>query len=209
MKIKEESCTIVIVGKWNKYILSPDWVANKIFEEKTIQLEFSVNVGRPPRYTSADIRIIPSNESVLFISLNPTDANLAKMEQLAKKLLGILEYTPIQAFGINFSYVEDAAVCDLASIFNFSDNDKLSEYGCKISNSTIKRELLIKERMLNLTISQSDADILFEFNFHYDVTGSKAHEILGDKMTENKGIAEDLLHTAYGLELERTEELSE
>lgn len=203
MKIKDSSWTIVILGNWNKYILSPAWTAKNIFEEPQLKLEFALNLGLPPRYTSqkSNIMLIPSDYMITFVALEPTDEYLQAMEDMAYKLVDILSYTPITAFGINFGFIEEASSKDLYKLFELSDITPLSDFGSDLKNTSIRRQLTVDQRILNLTTSWSEGGISFEFNFHYNVKDSDElkNKIKGN-VIQSKNIAENLLKTVYKLD---------
>lgn len=202
MRIKEESFTIVVVGNWNRHILSPSWVSKELFLEDKITIEFSVNLELPPRYTSptSQIRILPSSGNVTFVALVPDESCLSRMEQMTQALLEKLTYTPIQAFGINFGYVEAIEKSDLYNIFKFSDNNRLSKEQYLIKSSSLQRALSVEDRVLNLSISTKDSEVHFDFNFHYDVSNAKeAIDKIKDAVVSNKRIAEKTLSNIYDL----------
>lgn len=210
MRIKDESWTIVLVGNWNKYILSPEWAAKNIFGETKLDIEFALNLGLPPRYTSeqSHIRMIPAEDRVVFVALKsddksvrPDDECLQKMENFARTVVDTLGYTPISAFGINFSFIEDTKKIDLTEFFDLSDNKALSDFGCQFTGNEIKRRVIVDNRTLWFTISQKGEEAFFDFNFHYDVTdATEAKAKIENTIIENKNIAERLLKDVYKLD---------
>lgn len=203
MVVKQDSWTVVILGKWNKYILSPEWSAGNIFNLEKLRVEFGISVDLPPRYIGSDVRMTPSEDTVIFTALEHTDEALAKIEEYASSLFEKLPYTPIGAFGINFGFVEKAGSGSLSSIFDLTDDTKLVESGCSIKQKSISRQLNFSEKTLNLTIAQLNSEIAFEFNFHYDVKNcQEARAKLNKQIIENKVFALRLLKDAYDLNLE-------
>ncbi len=208
MKLKEESFTIVIVGNWNRYILSPAWSAKEIFNEPGLQVEIGLDFGLPPRYTSSqsNIRMIPTNDNVTFIALKQDDETLKKMEDIAYRLVDKLSYTPIKAFGINFGFVEDANQNDLLAIFNFADNELLNKFGCQATSNSIVRRLIVENRTLNLNISNKGNEVFFDLNFHYDVAGtSEIMSKVKNSVIKNKSFAENLLKSIYKIDYNKVE----
>jgi hypothetical protein len=206
MKPIIDSSTLVIVGKWNKYILSPNWVANTIFEEATLNVDFPLRLDLPSKYTSptSNITFIPSEDRVIFIPPNFEESTLTKIEKMSHTLLTHLSYTPIIAFGINICFVEKDNAA-LYALFNISDNDKLSESGFQISTNSVVRNLKSDNgQILNFKITQKANEITFEFNFHYPVkNATEAREKLEEGIIlKNKGIALELLEGKYDLQLD-------
>lgn len=208
MKIKEESCTIVLLGNWNRYILSPGWSAKNIFNEPELEVEIALDLGLPPRYTSAQshVRLIPTEDNITFVALQNDNECLQKMEDLANELVSKLSYTPVRAFGTNIGFVDDASKNDLLGIFKFSDNEQLSNFGCQFTFNSVRRRLIVENRTLNLTISHKGSEIYLDFNFHYDVSGTNEVMIkMKNSVVENKKIAETLLKSVYNLDYDNLE----
>lgn len=208
MKIKDESCAIVLIGNWNKYILSPGWSAKNIFNEPGLQVEIALDLGLPPRYTSeqSHVRMVPAQDNVTFVALQNDNECLQKMESFAYELVDKLSHTPVRAFGTNFGFVDDVGKNDLSAIFKFSDNEQLSNFGCQLTFNAVRRRLIVENRTLNLSIAQKGSEIVFDFNFHYDVTGTdEVKAKIKNSVVENKKIAEDLLKSVYKLDYDKLE----
>ncbi len=208
MKIKKESCTLVLLGHWNQYILSPGWSAKNIFDEPGLGVEIALDLGLPPRYTSEQsrVRMIPTEDNVTFVALQHDDECLQKMENLAYTLVDKLSYTPVKAFGVNFGFVDEAGKGDLLEIFKFSDNELLNSFGCQLTFSSIRRRLIVENRTLNLAISNKGDEVSFDFNFHFGVSGtSEAISKIKSSVIENKKIAENLLKSVYKLDYDNLE----
>jgi hypothetical protein len=208
MKIKKESCTLVLLGHWNQHILSPGWSAKNIFDEPGLGVEIALDLGLPPRYTSEQsrVRMIPTEDNVTFVALQHDDECLQKMENLAYTLVDKLSYTPVKAFGVNFGFVDEAGKGDLLEIFKFSDNELLNSFGCQLTFSSIRRRLIVENRTLNLAISNKGDEVSFDFNFHFGVSGtSEVISKIKSSVIENKKIAENLLKSVYKLDYDNLE----
>lgn len=203
MKVKTDLTNLVITGKWNKYLLSPDWLAKHIFDKSEIKIEFSPTLDHPLRFTCDNIRIVPTEDRVIFIALEYSNGLLEKIEDMAYRLIDLLPFTPIAAFGTNFAYIEEGAGTDLLDIFELKDNNKLSDYDVTIEKYSIQRKLLIEGQKLNLDIIQDGGNVVFGFNFHYDApTIDSIKDNIKGRFVENKKIAENLLNIVYELVLE-------
>lgn len=99
MKVKPGSTTLILVGKWNKYILSPNWLAKNIFKNDNMQVEFSFNLDLPPRFTSDKIRIVATEDNVVFVALTYDEDILSRIEAMVYNLAESLPHTPVSAFG--------------------------------------------------------------------------------------------------------------
>jgi hypothetical protein len=203
MKINAPGWTIVLAGNWNRYILSPQWSAKNIFDLEELKVEFALNLSMPPRFSSPDVTMIPSNNAVIFLPLQHDDECLQKAEQIAHNLIEKLPYTPMSAFGVNFSFIEDSPEAGLLSIFNFSDKTKLDEFGCEVKETSITRKIQLEGKIINLTVNNVEAGIIVEFNFHYEVRdASHAMEQLQGQVVLNKNLAYKMLSEIYNINVQ-------
>ncbi len=198
----------MIVGKWNRYILTPEWVGTNIFGEMEIQVEFPIN--RPdlaPRYKTKDnILFMPAVHRCQFLYSENNDEVLEKVGLLAKKLTTVLTHTPISGVGVNFGLEENSDQFALAEMFNFPDVDKLIDNDLETGLIEIKRTFSIKMHTLNLGIAydRDASKVFFNFNYHYDVaTAQSASELCDSKLIiENRDRTLAIMNNVYGLELE-------
>lgn len=206
MKIADDTWTIVLAGNWNRYVLSPEWTARHVFDQPGLTVEFPLDLKLPFRYSSPDVRIVPSSNMVVFVALKHENSVLELMENMAIKLVDKLQYTPATAFGINFGFVEDIEKAGLSDLFKLSDIGRLSDYGCGITETSISRRLIVEDKVLNLSIKHNVDKVYFNFNFHYDVKDApEIRSKIGGEVLKNKIVAESILKTVYKLEFDTVE----
>lgn len=208
MRVKEGSFTIVLVGHWNKYILTPDWLAKNIFKDEQLNVDVAFNLALPNRYTSkrANVMFIPTANNVTLIALQPEDQCLENAESFAHELVSLLPATPVQAYGMNFGYMEKIND-DLMKVFNFNDDEWFKDQEITTTHSSILRRIVIEDRILNLKISHDSENVLFDFNYHYDVKSTEdiKKKIKGATL-KNKGISEKILKSVYKLDFDSIKE---
>lgn len=206
MKIKEESTSIVLLGNWNKYILTPKWLGENIFSDEELRIDVAFNdVALPNRYASekSKIMIIPTEHNVTIISLNFTEKCLQMMEDYALKLVEKLPKTPMRAFGVNFGYSEalDEKIIRMQKIFHITDTDKMNEIGFKVSKCSIQRKIDLDENVLNLRLAQTDRELELGFNFHCEATDAELmKEKIKGSVDRSRNVAEKIIREVYGLE---------
>lgn len=200
MKIVDDSITLVIVGKWNKSILTPDWVSKNLFKTSTVQFEFSLNPDFPVRYTADNIRLSLFSDKIIFTALKKDEEVFSKLENMARELVTLLPHTPISAYGINISFSIEDIPAEIVSLFQFSDAAIISDENIDIVNSSIKRTLNISGDICNFTITNNFSNMLFEFNFHSPSQQSSAFlETCLGKMSRNINQAISFLNNIYHL----------
>jgi hypothetical protein len=208
MKIKDKSVAIVLAGKWNLFILTPEWVINNLYEDHPeVKIEFSVNFDAPIRFRIKDIIFCPTPDKVLLIAITPTEDTLAELERIAIRLYTILSHTPLNAVGVNFGFIEEVNKDHLFPIFNYSDKDSLSENQWEIKNASLKRQMIKDGVLLNLTlVLDGNNNVHFDFNFHFDFDQNKQlEELLGKKSIQCYHYAIEVLESIYHLNFEQHE----
>jgi hypothetical protein len=202
LKLIPETTTLVIVGKWNRYVLSSLWVSKNLFKVDKMVVEIALGNELPPRYTHDAIRFLPSTERVLMICLNDQDDTLKQTENISRELIRLLPHTPIIGLGNNFGYIEKATP-ELLNIFDLPYNNKFGNCGYTINKYVIQREVNFEDSVLNLLISQEADNIRFDLNFHYTV--KDASSILqkpNDLFVNNRNRGLKLIKEVFGAELE-------
>jgi hypothetical protein len=205
MKIKEEGWNIVLVGKWNKYILSPEWSAQNIFGVDRVNVEFGINVDVPPRYTANNVNLVASEDIVIFSYKKYDDETLDNAVNACTSLLNKLPFTPVAACGINFGFSEGIQDSNIGNLFSFDDDDRLISFGSVITSKSVSRKLTIRDRILNFNVSKDNEQIDFSFNFHYDVKSCEGVETAIGSLKDNLEIARGILQDIYGLVIDAEE----
>ena len=210
MKIIDGSCSLVIVGKWNRYLLTPEWVGKNLFHEETIEVEFPIN--RPdlaPRYKTKDnIMFLPAVHRCQFIAPEPYDDKiLEKICVYSKKLIEILNHTPVSALGINLGFEASIDEFENIELFSLSDSDALIDEDYVTKTIEIKRQFEINEKLVNLSITKTPDTISFDFNYHTDIDDTKNFTDLlsDDQMKKNKNESIKMLSLVYNLTLDEEE----
>lgn len=208
MKILDDSVSIVLVGKWNKYILDPEWIAKNLFNEEKIQVEFPIlNFDLPPRFSHENIRIVLNKDRLEFFALSYSKSVFDRIEEMIKTVTNILKHTPTGAFGINFEYNTDSNDQRLLELFEFSDNNGIidsDESLPSITEMAITRTLELDDRKIKFTLKKTDLNISFRFNFHYVVKNAdEINSKISGQFLSCKEMAEKILKNTYNQELEK------
>lgn len=205
MQIKPNSFEVVLVGRWNPYILNPQWIAENLFENKSkVQIEFSLNLDTPNRYKIDNVQITPTPDRVTFSSFDNSDESLILMGNVAVKLCNILSHTPLMAIGVNFAYIEAENKNDLFEKFGFDKNDPFSEGGWQVKTQGFSRFLVKENYSLNFKVSlDRQNNFNFTFNYHYNIRNrDKLNELLENQSVINyRDNSLELLDTIYNLKL--------
>ncbi len=210
MKTKSDAWTIVIVGLWNTYIFSPDWVSKTLLNQNDVALEFLIISGKPQvRFSTNRLIFAAAEDKIVIAAKDTTDETLKEMERVAKHVVEELPHTPISGIGVNMGYVVDDLQNDLGRLFPMGDVGGLSDAGCEIEQTEVKRALTINGGQLNLRIVYGDITPEIHFNFHREIaaTSTVAEKTIAltDKVLEYRDVTLSVLKQAYKLELDAGE----
>ena len=160
---------LVIVGAWNRAILSQEWVMqNLLSEEKNVKIEYPINSIGSLRFSTEDFSFFVLGERLVFKALNNKEQTYKNIVAIARQLLRLLSHTPINAMGINFVYKSEQALTIFDSI---GDTRKLVDLiGHEIKVQELTRSFSIDETLtLNLKIQSTNSESIIDFNFNYSV----------------------------------------
>lgn len=171
MKNDLEKWSLVIVGRWNPAILSPEWLSAQVFDRKPLGILFPVIGGFSPIFEAQDIRFTVGPDKVVFAPAKAADDVLNRIEVAASHILTTLPHTPIAAFGENFAYKLDDLPEGLAAMLEHPNDERLRKYGNRRS-VWMGRTIEMERCRLNLTITSGQPNRV-DLNFHYEVTAAE------------------------------------
>jgi len=205
MKKDLSKWSMVIAGRWNTAILSPQWLGKEVFHQPDIGIMFPVIGFGPPIFQAKDIRIVVTNESVIFVPLKDSPELLTRIEEAARHILKTLRYTPILAFGENFCYTVEGYPSPLTNVLKLADAEQLSAHG-KINEVSLVRTINLETCQLNLKLI-GDGSCRIELNYHYpakpeSATADAMEKLMENTYTKNHDHGLRLLETVYNLTLE-------
>lgn len=208
MTIQSDSMTLVLAGRWNKYIFTPTWVSENIFQTSEVQVEVAIdNLDAPIRYQYQNIRFTVEPARVIFTSLANEPEVFTSIERIAKHLCELLPQTPAIGYGINIVFVCDPVPSAVNSLLTIPDSRLFSDNLLTISSQTVVRKLAFDGQVCNLSVAIEGSKAIFSFNFHTEAaTASLIASALANKFSENYAKAREIMNHIYNLQLEGYEE---
>lgn len=193
-----ERTNIVIVGRWNRFVLNPDWISRTLFESDKIQVEFSFDLLLPPRYVDDSIRLTTLDDRVIVTPLSNSDDCMKVTETIALKLINLLPHTPISGLGYNYGFsYRDYHINELVC-FNDSFDRVLESSHCR---AVVKRNYQFEDYTLNIEHTQMENGLNIDFNYHHSYAFFKDNlEKLSGKMISYKRRTEEIIRGVYGEE---------
>jgi hypothetical protein len=161
---------VVVAGYWNPAILTPSWIARRLFEldEGTpIAVEVPMDGFAPHRVRHKGIIVTAETGRLVLMLEVPNLKNLEHARQIAIRAMEKLPETPLTAGGFNIRFKLDDPPEKLLKATTADVDKLLSDADFAIKTMSIRRSIEYGQGFLNLDISQKDgADTKMEFNFH-------------------------------------------
>lgn len=166
--------TLVVVGSWNQYIFTEEWIVNNILAEGVeYTIQYPLNPLGSLQFTLNNIRFRVLGGRLTFQIVNNPELACREIIKIARSIFQKLIHTPVTALGINYLY--ESKEC---AISNFShDTELVAATGYDITASELTRSFKIStNETLNLKIELKEEKNIFNFNYDYKI--NKIEDIL-------------------------------
>jgi hypothetical protein len=196
--------SVVILGAWNRAILTPAGISKRLFElPEGTQIEVSVplDVMAPLRVKHRDVSVIAAAECLIVMPSKSTFPNLEIALEVASRGLSKLPETPVSAAGINLKYKSKKPVKALAKLVESPLDLAFAEQDVVVTSRSLLRSVKWKQGEVRIAISQeSDQSYSILLNFHMeaDSTG-KLKDWLSVSMDEASSEVDMILFDFLGL----------
>lgn len=161
MALEPYNWNIIIVGYWNRAILTPQGIATRLFglsPETPIEIEVPIDTLGPFRVTHDQMTVSVQLNRLVIEPAQCEFQELQRAKEIARQSIDGLPETPLDAVGINVRYrsqePNDALIAILA---NQWDND-ISDQDFQIRGRNISRSLDWNDGKINVSVSQTDAE---------------------------------------------------
>lgn len=171
MIIEPSDWNVVILGAWNRAILTPSGIAQRIFQippDTPVEMQVSLE-GAPTRVLHEDIAVTVGAGA---LKLNPQASTyelLQRAMSLAHRALTSLPETPVKAAGFNIRYRIIDPPAEFLQVLSTELDDRLSEADLTITSRGLNRSLVFEDGVVNLSIRNVEGTpncFDLENNFH-------------------------------------------
>lgn len=205
MIIRNSSLTVVLLGDWNKMYIQPDWIAQKVYCQKEIELGvIGQGTDLTVNYRSDSIVIAPSQSQMTFTALNMNNDTIERMVSCVNNFLQNATTPILTAYGYNCEFVEDDCNQFADILDTIADNGKIIESGYEIINTKISRSLSKNGTIFNLESSQDGNRTILHFNEHHG-TAVTEMPIIEEENIKNFISSAKQLVQALGYDIEEIE----
>lgn len=159
---------VVIVGHWNRAILTPEGIARRLFrlERGTpIAVEVAVDGLAPIRVRHENLTVVPGQSKLVIHTNEPTYANLDHAKEIAVRAIEGLPETPLTAAGFNIRIKIDIVPDQLLNAIHAQIDNRLSDADFTFDRRSLTRTIQWQDGVLNLNVFQG-TDLRVELNFH-------------------------------------------
>ncbi len=177
MRLEPFNWDVVIVGHWNRAILTPNGIAKRLFklEEGTgIEVFVPVNVLEPAKVKHEGIVVTVEERRLVISTVKPSYKAIQRAMQTGCNALKDLPETPVFATGFNIRFKITDYPAQLDEMTDSWLDTNLSDAGYEIVSRGVKRQIRVKGGILakgivNLLASKrEDKPLKIDFNFHRD-----------------------------------------
>jgi hypothetical protein len=171
MPLRPQDWNVVVVGHWNRAILSPSGIANRLFglpEGTPVKVLVPLDVVAPYHIQHENITVIPGSDRLIVAPVHDAYENLVEALRITRKALEELPRTPVFAAGLNLTYKSEKEVETLKQATSSTWDDALSDKRFEIISRSISRSLKWRNGAINVTISQTPgttSEVAFNFDF--------------------------------------------
>lgn len=192
--------TLVVVGKWNIHVFSPEWVKANVFNGEEIQISISLPIG-PFQFKGKSFELTVNDNRIHFELTSRDESARIDTVKALRVILRLLSQTPVTAFGINFIYDTDS---DLGEFFHELNLNEAT--GNPFSGTTVKQEvkwsLYAPNNSTNIRLIELKPAYRFDVNYNYPV--NDCHAIMtiiddDDLISSKQAECEQLLQSLFNI----------
>lgn len=170
MALTARDWSVVVVGKWNRAILTPAGIGKHLFRvspDTPLDVLLPVDVIAPPLVKFDGITVVAGDDRLVVQPDAPSYSRLDRARQIACNALDFLPKTPVTAVGLNVRFTTDTPSNQLLEICTNSLDSALSDASYNIDKRSYMWSLPWDDVTINLTILlDSNGACAIQLNFH-------------------------------------------
>jgi hypothetical protein len=209
MAVTRTEWNTIVVGNWNRAILTPAWIGKHLFGLDTgtpVEVNVPLDEYRPYQIKHGGVVVIPSSIHLIVKPVDNEFLDLGKAAAIAAKTIGELPRTPLTAAGINCAFKADGPLDKLSEITTHSTDNPLVDADFRIASRGSRRSLKWHEGHINVLVDDDDDEgRTIQFNFHLsDKQEANLVAWLSRPIEEIEDVVKKILKIYLDIELEDT-----
>jgi hypothetical protein len=207
MKILLDGWSITAVGGWNAQIFSSQWLQKNVCDDSECEVQVAVPLNNPSAQTRLSFEGVHLFVNPSRLDLKPQNYDLDSFKKCAKflkKILSILNHTPVASFGVNLTFVSDGDHSEIQDSFVFPDISRFDADVNKLQRTSINRAFEQQDSsILNLSVTLEAEKAVVSFNYHRDVddAGMCAEKLVDDMIEKYHKNSSDILSKVYNVQV--------
>lgn len=200
MTVDPTGWSVVVVGRWNTGILTPQGIASRLFDVDTntpLSIQIPLDALNPYKVLSPDqtLAVLASSTRLEVQSLDCETDQLEHAKQVATKALNNLPETPVTAAGINCNWIISDPPSRLVEASVSCLDHELSDQDRVILARSLSRSITWNGGKANIGLEYGeDRTVRVAFNFHLDSKNSAdLMEWLGQRLDPMMSFTRDVL----------------
>jgi hypothetical protein len=178
MPIIPQQWSVVIIGAWNRAILTPSGIATRLFllpVGTAVQVLVPLDAVAPYQVRHNDITVVASSDRLLVHPEASTYEGLASAMEVVRRALDDLPRTPMSAAGYNLRFKSEGPVEVLTRLLTHSCDDEFSDAQYFIQERELGRTLRHGNGRIKVSVTQEE-DLSFSLLLNFDMqTSDVAH----------------------------------
>jgi len=180
MAITPHDWSVVVIGFWNRAILTPSGVVRRLFhlpEQTPVEVEVALDAFVPFRIKHDNVIVTPGSDKLHVQPASFNFQTLAGAMKVARVGLEALPETPIFAAGYNLNFKTSEHVAALAPITDHPWDDRLSDQDFQIETRATARSLIWRGGRIKVGVSQ-EVDMSFTVALNFDRRSNSVPELV-------------------------------
>lgn len=170
MPLKPTTWNAVVVGSWNRAILSPRGIATRLFglpAGQPVEVRVPLDGVSPLQVIHEGLVVVAGDDRLLVEAQTPDYEHLARASQLAERAVTSLPETPFQAAGFNVRFEVDPIPAPALELYSCQATEGLLEAGIELGPTAHKWTIAAAPGQINLEVRQVDGTRwAIDMNFH-------------------------------------------
>jgi hypothetical protein len=180
MLAKPSDWDVVVVGAWNRAILTPEGIQRRLFLEGAgtpLQVEVSIDRPAPFRVVIQGMTVIAATDRLIVSPVATEYPALTRAAEVAARAIEALPETPLVAAGMNVRFVVESLPGQLLEKTKAPIDKSLADEGFLITHWMHRRALKRDPGLINIEIHHS-ADASGEVSINFHRTSADKNELL-------------------------------
>ncbi len=157
MPITPDAWSVVVVGYWNRAILTPAGVAKRLFglgDQQAVEVIVPVDAIAPFKVRHGNLTVMVARDHLLVQPEVIRYPVLVAAMEVARKALELLPETPVFAAGYNVTFRSTRPIDAFDEVTKHEWDNRISDQGYKIDSRSISRSLDWNDGKIRVTVSQ-------------------------------------------------------